>query len=253
MRDLETVVDALGLERFPLLGISQGGPIAITYAARHPERVSHLVVYGTCARATWAAGRRGAAPRAGRARRADQDVVGQRPARASGRCTTPGSSPTARSRRGGRSTSCSAARRRRATRTGCGRPFGALDCADAARPLDVPTLILHATDDQVWSFEEAEELHAMVPGSRLVPLPAATTSCRRASRRSAGSSTRSSGSCRPNPQHLAGRRRPAPSGGDHVPAGEHHRRRRRGDHHVHGQGGQPNQPGRSKSMAGSAR
>ena len=54
VRDLETVVDALGLERFPLLGISQGGPIAITYAARHPERVSHVIVYGTCARATWA-------------------------------------------------------------------------------------------------------------------------------------------------------------------------------------------------------
>ncbi len=54
VRDLETVVDALGLERFALLGISQGGPIAITYAARHPERVSHVVVFGTCARATWA-------------------------------------------------------------------------------------------------------------------------------------------------------------------------------------------------------
>ena len=47
VRDLETVADTLGLERFPLLGISQGGPIALTYAARHPERVSHLVVYGT--------------------------------------------------------------------------------------------------------------------------------------------------------------------------------------------------------------
>src|SRR4051794_31802945 len=46
VRDLETVVDALGLERFPLLGISQGAPIAIAYAVRHPERVSHLVLYG---------------------------------------------------------------------------------------------------------------------------------------------------------------------------------------------------------------
>jgi pimeloyl-ACP methyl ester carboxylesterase len=50
--DLETVVDTLGLERFPLLGISQGGAIAVSYAARHPERVSNLVIYGTCARAT---------------------------------------------------------------------------------------------------------------------------------------------------------------------------------------------------------
>jgi hypothetical protein len=39
-------VDALELERFPLLGISQGAPIAIAYAVRHPERVSHLVLYG---------------------------------------------------------------------------------------------------------------------------------------------------------------------------------------------------------------
>jgi len=44
--DLETVVDAAGLERFDLLGISQGGSIAIAYTARHPERVSRLVVYG---------------------------------------------------------------------------------------------------------------------------------------------------------------------------------------------------------------
>jgi pimeloyl-ACP methyl ester carboxylesterase len=42
--DLEAVVDAAGLERFALLGISHGGPIVIAYAARHPERVSHLVL-----------------------------------------------------------------------------------------------------------------------------------------------------------------------------------------------------------------
>ncbi len=51
--DLEAVVDAAGLERFPLLGMSQGGPVAIAYAVRHPERVSHLILYGTYARG-WA-------------------------------------------------------------------------------------------------------------------------------------------------------------------------------------------------------
>jgi len=45
--DLETVVDAAGLGRFILLGISQGGPVAITYAARHPERVRGLILFGT--------------------------------------------------------------------------------------------------------------------------------------------------------------------------------------------------------------
>ncbi len=48
--DLETVVDTMGLERFPLLGVSQGGAVAIAYAVRHPERVSHLILYGAYAR-----------------------------------------------------------------------------------------------------------------------------------------------------------------------------------------------------------
>lgn len=48
--DLETIADAAGAERFSLLGISQGAPIAIAYAARHPERVARLVVHGGYAR-----------------------------------------------------------------------------------------------------------------------------------------------------------------------------------------------------------
>ena len=50
VRDLETVVEAVGLKRFPLFGISQGCAISIAYATRHPERVSHLVLYGGFAR-----------------------------------------------------------------------------------------------------------------------------------------------------------------------------------------------------------
>jgi class 3 adenylate cyclase/pimeloyl-ACP methyl ester carboxylesterase len=44
--DLEAVVDAAGIERFALLGISQGCAVSIAYAVRHPERVSHLILYG---------------------------------------------------------------------------------------------------------------------------------------------------------------------------------------------------------------
>jgi DNA-binding winged helix-turn-helix (wHTH) protein/pimeloyl-ACP methyl ester carboxylesterase len=50
IHDLETVVDAAGLRRFALMGISQGGAIAIAYAARHPERVSHLILGGAYSR-----------------------------------------------------------------------------------------------------------------------------------------------------------------------------------------------------------
>lgn len=50
VEDLEAVIDAMQLERVPLLGISQGAAVAIAYAVRHPERVSQLVLYGGFAR-----------------------------------------------------------------------------------------------------------------------------------------------------------------------------------------------------------
>lgn len=46
LTDLETITAATGVERFPLLGISQGCAISVAYAVRHPERVSHLILYG---------------------------------------------------------------------------------------------------------------------------------------------------------------------------------------------------------------
>jgi pimeloyl-ACP methyl ester carboxylesterase/DNA-binding SARP family transcriptional activator len=44
--DLEAVVEAAGLERFDLLGISQGAAVAVAYAVRHPTRVRRMILYG---------------------------------------------------------------------------------------------------------------------------------------------------------------------------------------------------------------
>jgi pimeloyl-ACP methyl ester carboxylesterase len=169
VRDLETVVDELGLERFPLLGLSHGGVVAITYAARHPERVSHLIVYGTCSRQTWA--------RASDEERAELTALGQL-IRTSWGGTSPGFRQVydAKFMPDGplemwrafddlqrRSTSPQNAYR-------LWKAFGDLDPSDAALSLDVPTLILHSRDDQVWSYDNAEELHGLIRGSRLVPL-----------------------------------------------------------------------------------
>jgi class 3 adenylate cyclase/pimeloyl-ACP methyl ester carboxylesterase len=54
MRDLLAVMDAAGSERASIVGISEGGPIALTFAGTYPERVDKLVLYGTFARLVWA-------------------------------------------------------------------------------------------------------------------------------------------------------------------------------------------------------
>lgn len=50
LRDLEILVETTGLERFAVLGMSGGAPVALAYAHRHPERVTRLVLYGGMAR-----------------------------------------------------------------------------------------------------------------------------------------------------------------------------------------------------------
>lgn len=51
LRDLEAVVDRLGLEKFAIFGMYTNAPVAIAYAVRHPERVSHLILFCAMARA----------------------------------------------------------------------------------------------------------------------------------------------------------------------------------------------------------
>jgi class 3 adenylate cyclase len=54
MRDVLAVMDAVDSSRASVVGISEGGPIGLTFAATYPERVDKLVLYGTFARALWA-------------------------------------------------------------------------------------------------------------------------------------------------------------------------------------------------------
>ena len=58
LRDLTTLIEDLELERFSLYASSAGGPVAVSYAALHPERIENLVLYGTFARLEGITGRR---------------------------------------------------------------------------------------------------------------------------------------------------------------------------------------------------
>lgn len=49
LKDLETIVDAAGLDRFVIMGMSGQAPVALAYAAQHPDRVTQLIAYGASA------------------------------------------------------------------------------------------------------------------------------------------------------------------------------------------------------------
>ena len=84
--DLEAVADDAGFERFALLAMAQGGPVAIEYAARHPERLTRLMFYGSYAGAH--AGRLAGGDRTGcRVPGADQGRLGTAHARSSAGCS----------------------------------------------------------------------------------------------------------------------------------------------------------------------
>jgi pimeloyl-ACP methyl ester carboxylesterase/DNA-binding winged helix-turn-helix (wHTH) protein len=170
VHDLETVVDEIGLERFPLLGVSQGGPVAIAYADRHPERVSRLVLIGS-----YAQGRRRRARTEEERREADLQVEIARVGWGRDDPTfrrfftssfIPDASPElwdAFAELLRRTTPAENAAQLLAT-------WAEIDVTEAARRIEVPTLILHARDELRVPFEEARQLAALIPGSRLVPL-----------------------------------------------------------------------------------
>jgi pimeloyl-ACP methyl ester carboxylesterase/DNA-binding winged helix-turn-helix (wHTH) protein len=170
VHDLEAVVDELGLERFPLLGLSQGGPVAIAYADRHPERVTRLVlvgafVQGRRARAATDEERREAALQAELARIGwgRDEPTFRRFFTSSFIPDAPLELWEAYAELLRRTTSAENAARLIET-------WSSIDVSETAARLGVPTLILHARDELRSPFEQARRLAALIPGSRLVPL-----------------------------------------------------------------------------------
>jgi pimeloyl-ACP methyl ester carboxylesterase/DNA-binding SARP family transcriptional activator len=168
--DLEAVVEELGLDRFPLLGISQGGPVAIEYAVRHPEKVTHLVLYGTYARGRF---KRSATPEQQQEARTLLQLMrlgwGQdNPAFRQTFTTLFMPDGTLDQMQWFNEL------QRRTTSPGNAvrfeEAFYGLDVTEQAQRVTVPTLVLHARGDAMIPFEEGRQLAALVPDSVFVPL-----------------------------------------------------------------------------------
>jgi len=166
--DLGAVVDDLGLERFALLGMSGGSPVALEYALQHPDRVTRMVVYGGSGvgaphyfpdpPAEEVAFR--AMIEAGWAKR---DPIFRRVFTTMfiPEASEPQLSWFDELQR--TSTSAENMLRSRIERQ-------RIDLRDRLGGLTMPILVLNAVDDRNVPFEEAHELASLVPGARLVPL-----------------------------------------------------------------------------------
>lgn len=170
VNDLEAVADALELERFPLFGMSQGGAIAISYAARHPERVSHLILANAYAR--------GSLMRGGtELQRLEADTlvnlirVGWGRDHPAFRRVFPYRfipQGTAEQLQWWSDLELMTASADVAARTL--QSFQRIDVSDLARQVRIPALILHCRGDVAVPFDEGRHLAALLPNARFVPL-----------------------------------------------------------------------------------
>jgi pimeloyl-ACP methyl ester carboxylesterase/DNA-binding winged helix-turn-helix (wHTH) protein len=169
VRDLESVVEAIGLRRFPLMGMSQGCAVSVAYAVRHPERVSHLVLYGGYARGK-------------RRRGSSQDMEQSDALLTLMRQGWGQENPAFRQIftslfiPGGTAEQMqwfndlqrittspeNAVRIRQAVDD--------IDVSELLRQVKAPTLVLHCRNDAVHPFDEGRRLAAGIPGARFVAL-----------------------------------------------------------------------------------
>jgi pimeloyl-ACP methyl ester carboxylesterase/DNA-binding CsgD family transcriptional regulator len=164
--DLETVVDAAGLERFTLLGISQGGAIAIAYAVKHPERVERIVLYGAYAQGRNHRGEDDLADALVGAIRAGWDKPNPAFRRLFTMRYLPQGTPEQMAWYDDiqqRTTSAEIAARL------CEK-WSDVDVADLAPRVEAPTLVAHARGDGAVPFEQGRLLASLIPNARLLPL-----------------------------------------------------------------------------------
>jgi pimeloyl-ACP methyl ester carboxylesterase/DNA-binding winged helix-turn-helix (wHTH) protein len=170
VRDQETVVDALGLDTFALLGISQGGAVAAAYAAQHPKRVSKLILYGAYSRG-W---RYRDDPKEIEARSAIAQLV---------RLGWGKSNPTFRhlftthfipEAGPDEMEWFDDLQRISASPENAARfieEFSRIDVRSVLERISVPTLVLHCQGDPAVPFDEGRRLAASIKGAKFVSLP----------------------------------------------------------------------------------
>lgn len=169
--DLEAVADAARLERFALVGASQGGAVAIAYAARHPERVTHLVLIDAFSRGTLVRAPDRADMIEAMARLVEEGWGQDNPAfrqMFTSQFWPQATRAQADSFNEMQRLSCSPAYAARLVRS-----FVRLDASACLPHVRCPTLVMHCRGDTRVPFEEGRFIAAAIAGARFEPLDSA--------------------------------------------------------------------------------
>lgn len=170
VNDLESVVAAAGVGRFALLGISQGGPVAIEYTVRHPDVVSHLVLLGASARGRLKRGGSGPSPQEVEAVLTLMREGWGRDNPAYRQIYTSKFIPEGTAEQVDWYNELQRVSASPENAARLADESNNVDVQDLLAQITVPTLVLHARNEQMVPFEEGRRLAAMIPKAKFVPL-----------------------------------------------------------------------------------
>ncbi|MEY2615471.1 MAG: hypothetical protein QOH78_1244, partial [Verrucomicrobiota bacterium] len=168
--DLEAVVDAAGIDRFALLGISQGCAVSIAYAVRHPDRVSHLILFGGYAVGWKKRARTEAEKEAGDAMLTLMRIGWGQENPAFRQMFTSQFIPGATKEQ---ADWFNELQRISSSPADAVRNFlanGEVDVTSLLSQVKVPTLVMHSRQEARVPFEAGRRMAAGIPGARFVPL-----------------------------------------------------------------------------------
>ncbi len=171
VRDLETIVADLDIDKFPLIGFCQGGAIALAYAVCHPERVSHLILYDSYSKGNLVDG----TPLRKKLETKTLTKIikvgwGRGDTAIFRRVFTDLLMPDASEKE---HQWLANLQRKSASPEMAARlweVFNRIDVEELAKKVEVPTLVFHVTGDKVVPFEAGRKLASLIPDARFVPL-----------------------------------------------------------------------------------
>jgi pimeloyl-ACP methyl ester carboxylesterase/DNA-binding winged helix-turn-helix (wHTH) protein len=170
VEDLDAVIEAAQVKEFVLVGISSGGAIAMTYAALHPERIKHLVLYGSYTRGAMARSTTTEQREDAKTRIKAIQVGWGHENPAFRQLYTSLWMPDATSEQ---AQAFNEQMRQSTTPANASKLVEMafeLDLRDTAARIQCPTVVLHVRDDAVAPFEEGRMLAGLISRARLVPL-----------------------------------------------------------------------------------